>query len=121
MSFFPDERGAELRGLFFETAAELLQALNEQGLRLERAPGDPEIIREVRRTVHTLKGDSAAIGFRELSELTHQFEDVLTPEKAGTQAGLLAEVILTAADAFHEMLAAYRSLARTVRNLELKT
>ena len=28
----PDERGAELRELFFETAQELLQSLNEEAL-----------------------------------------------------------------------------------------
>ena len=62
----------------------------------------------MRRAVHTLKGDSAACGFRELSELAHDLEDVLTPELAKQNAGLIAEVVLTAADTFHEMLAAYR-------------
>ena len=32
----PDERGAELRELFFETSQELLQALNEEALKLEK-------------------------------------------------------------------------------------
>jgi len=74
----PDERGAELRELFFETSQELLQALNEEALKLEKNPGDEEIVRSIRRTVHTLKGDSAACGLRELSELAHQFEDALS-------------------------------------------
>ena len=63
----------------------------------------------MRRAVHTLKGDSAACGYRELSELAHELEDVLTPELAQENAGLIAEVVLTAADTFHEMLAAYRN------------
>ncbi len=109
MSFFPEDGGADLRRLFFESAQELLQALNEQGLRLEQQAGDPELIRSVRRTVHTLKGDSAACGYRELSELAHQLEDVLTPELAGQQGARLAELVLTAADAFSGMLAAYRN------------
>ena len=78
----PDERGAELRELFFETSQELLQALNEESLKLEKNPGDEEIVRSIRRTVHTLKGDSAACGLRELSELAHLFEDALTLESA---------------------------------------
>src|SRR5437879_1230508 len=72
-----DERGAELRDLFYETSQELLQALNDQALKLEKKPGDEEIVRVIRRTVHTLKGDSAACGLRELSELAHEFEDAL--------------------------------------------
>jgi two-component system, chemotaxis family, sensor kinase CheA len=102
----PDERGAELRELFFETAQELLQALNEESLKLENHPGDEEIVRSIRRTVHTLKGDSAACGLRELSELAHQFEDALSLESAATH-GALAEIAFAAADVFGEMLAAY--------------
>ena len=105
---FADEPGAELRELFFETSAELLQALNEETLKLEKHPGDEEIVRVIRRTVHTLKGDSAACGLRELSELAHQLEDALSLEGASAHAGL-AEIAFGAADAFAEMIAAYQA------------
>jgi len=108
VSFLPDDRASELRELFFESAAEILQNMNEAGLALEEHPADKENLRSVRRAVHTLKGDSAACGFRELSELAHELEDVLTPELAKENAALIPEVVLTAADTFHEMLAAYR-------------
>jgi two-component system, chemotaxis family, sensor kinase CheA len=108
VTFLPDDRASELRELFFESAAEILQNMNEAGLALEEHPADKENLRSVRRAVHTLKGDSAACGFRELSELAHELEDVLTPELAKENAGLIPEVVLTAADTFHEMLAAYR-------------
>jgi len=101
-----DERGAELRELFFETSQELLQALNEESLKLEKNPGDEEIVRSIRRTVHTLKGDSAACGLRELSELAHQFEDALSLETAAAH-GALAEIAFAAADVFAAMLVAY--------------
>lgn len=108
MSSFSDDRTAELRDVFFESAQEILQALNDCGLELEKHPGDAEIIRKVRRGVHTLKGDSAACGFAELSKLGHELEDVLTPELAAKKSAALAELVLTAADTFHAMLAAYR-------------
>jgi two-component system chemotaxis sensor kinase CheA len=108
VNFFSDERAAELRDIFFESAEELLQAMNDSGMALEERPDDKESIRTVRRAVHTLKGDSAACGFRELSELAHELEDVLTPELVASKSGALAEVVLTAADTFHAMLAAYR-------------
>ena len=82
MTNSPDERGAELRDLFYETSQELLQALNEQALKLEKKLGDEEIVCVIRRMVHTLKGDSAVCGLRELSELAHQFEDALSFEGA---------------------------------------
>jgi two-component system, chemotaxis family, sensor kinase CheA len=103
-----DERGAELRELFFETSQELLQALNDEALRLEKQPGDEEIVRVIRRTVHTLKGDAAACGLRELSELAHEFEDALSLEGAASHAAV-AEIAFAAADVFVEMISAYRT------------
>src|SRR6201997_1434262 len=106
-----DERMAELRELFFESAQELLQALNDEALKLEKHPGDSEIVRSLRRSVHTLKGDAAACGYRELSEVAHELEDALALESAAANASL-AEVAFTAADLFSAMLAAYRKRAK---------
>jgi two-component system, chemotaxis family, sensor kinase CheA len=105
----PGDRSSDLRDLFFESAEEILQGMNEAGLALEEHPRDAQVLRAVRRAVHTLKGDSAACGFRELSELAHELEDVLVPELAQENPGAVAEVVLTAADTFHEILAAHRS------------
>src|SRR5580765_8646021 len=111
MTNSPDERGAELRELFFETAQELLQALNEEALKLEKNPGDEEIVRSIRRTVHTLKGDSAACGLRELSELAHQFEDALSLESSASHTAV-AEIAFATADICTEMIVAYRKGTR---------
>jgi two-component system chemotaxis sensor kinase CheA len=107
MTQFSDERGAEMRELFFETAQELLQSLNEEALKLEKHPGDAELVRSIRRIVHTLKGDAAACGFRELSNAAHELEDALALESASSH-GSLAEVAFAAADTFGSMLTAYR-------------
>jgi two-component system chemotaxis sensor kinase CheA len=107
VSHSPDERNAELRDLFFETAQELLQALNDGALKLEKHPQDLEVVRDIRRTVHTLKGDAAACSFRELSEAAHELEDALAMEQIPA-GGSLAEVAFVAADVFGAMLTAYR-------------
>ena len=109
MSTQADERASEMRVLFFQSAQELLQALNDQGLALERNPANAAAVREIRRIVHTLKGDSAACGMRELSELAHELEDVLTPEITAANAASLPELVLSAADMFDAMCAAYRA------------
>ena len=108
MTPFSDEPGRELRELFFETAQELLQSLNEQALKLEKEPANRETIQELRRLVHTLKGDAAATGFHELSELSHQLEDALARD-AAAGAQPLADIAFTAADTFAAMLEAYRN------------
>ncbi len=106
MTVPPDDRMTELRQLFFESAGELVQKLNDEAMHLEKSPGDAETARSLRRTVHTLKGDAAACGFRELSELSHEFEDVLTLENVA--AASVPEIALRAADVFAALLEAYR-------------
>jgi two-component system, chemotaxis family, sensor kinase CheA len=120
LSFFPDDRASELRELFFESATELLLTLNDEGLELEKRPEDEEVLRQVRRTVHTLKGDSAACGYTELSELAHALEEVLKPEIAAMSKNALAEVVLIAADTFSSMLSAYRGNLQPPAGEELR-
>jgi two-component system chemotaxis sensor kinase CheA len=120
LNFFPDDRASELRELFFESATELLLTLNDEGLQLEKRPEDEEVLREVRRTVHTLKGDSAACGYTELSELAHALEEVLKPEIAAMSKNALAEVVLIAADTFSSMLSAYRGKLQPPAGEELR-
>jgi two-component system chemotaxis sensor kinase CheA len=112
VSFVPEDRGSELRALFFESAAELLQVINDAGLELEKRPADEDLIRGVRRAVHTLKGDSAACGFQKLSEIAHELEDVLSKHISQTHGTKLAEVVLAAVDTFESMLSAYQRQAQ---------
>jgi two-component system, chemotaxis family, sensor kinase CheA len=108
VNFFSEERASELRELFFESAQDLLQELNEAGILLESDPADADALARVRRAMHTLKGDSAACGFRQLSEIAHDLEDLLTPALVADRGEAVAEIVLSAADSFHAMLAAYR-------------
>src|ERR1700693_2883031 len=106
---FSDDHANELRDLFFESSQEILQALNEDALLLEKSPNDAGIVRNLRRSVHTLKGDSAACGFTALSDLAHAVEDVLTPEVAARDGVGLTELVLVAADWFDNLLSTYRN------------
>ena len=120
MNFFSDERAAELRDLFFESAQDLLQELNEAGILLETDPADSHALARVRRAMHTLKGDSAACGFRQLSELAHDLEDLLTPTLVIERGEVVAEIVLSAADSFHAMLGAHRGNLQSPDITELR-
>jgi two-component system chemotaxis sensor kinase CheA len=103
MSFF-DDHSSELRQFFVESAQELVQSLNDDALRLEtiRDPHDREdALRNVRRVVHTLKGDSAACGLEDFSALAHAVEASLEQE---TDAPRAAQIVIGAADRFAVML-----------------
>jgi len=120
LNFFSDERAAELRELFFESAQDLLQELNEAGILLESDSGNSDALARVRRAMHTLKGDSAACGFRQLSELAHDLEDLLTPALVVERGEAVAEIVLSAADSFHAMLGSYRGNLQPPDITELK-
>src|SRR3989442_13620271 len=95
-----------MRELFLEPSQELLQSLNDEALKLEKNPADLECVRSIRRIVHTLKGDAAACGFRELSQSAHAMEDALHLESL--RLNTIDEIAFTATDTLAVMLAAYQ-------------
>ncbi len=67
----------KLRKAFLEEAEDLVQKLGETLPALETAPESRDLINEVFRLTHSLKSESAFMGFSALSELAHTMEDVL--------------------------------------------
>ncbi|MBN1157082.1 chemotaxis protein CheA [Candidatus Woesearchaeota archaeon] len=62
---------------FLSEARENLEKLNENLLAIEKDYSNAENINAVFRAFHTLKGNSAAMGYMTFSELAHTLEDVL--------------------------------------------
>jgi len=63
--------------MFMSEAAEHLQALNENMLKLEANPGDMDALASVFRSSHTIKGMAATMSFNNMSKLTHELETAL--------------------------------------------
>lgn len=72
--------------LFLDEAEELLQVMEGGILRLEQVADDPEVIQEIFRAAHTLKGSSATLGHQRMAELTHKMENVLDRIRKGKLA-----------------------------------
>ena len=56
---------------------EHLQALNTGLLNLENNPERLDIVDEIFRSAHTLKGMSATMGYDSITQLTHKMENLL--------------------------------------------
>lgn len=69
--------------VFLQEAEELLQVLEDGLVRLEREPTAHELLHEVFRAAHTLKGSAATIGLIAMAELTHAMETVLDQLRHG--------------------------------------
>lgn len=63
--------------MFIEESREHLQAINDNLLQLENAPDNIQIVNEIFRSAHTLKGMAATMGFEDMASLTHEAENVL--------------------------------------------
>src|SRR5213083_3806292 len=68
---------------FFEEAAELLSDFEAGLLQLEARPDDVELLNGIFRGAHTLKGNSAMLGFEAIARVTHGLEDVLDQLRKG--------------------------------------
>lgn len=64
------------RDLFFEETDEYLQKLNDCLLQLEKNPEDNNLLDDIFRSAHTLKGMAATMGYNTMTELTHSMENV---------------------------------------------
>src|SRR5258708_22301852 len=71
-----DENLSEYKALYLQTGREYLQSLNTFLLQLEKAPKNKEAIAEIFRSAHSLKGQSAAMGYISTGFLCHAIEDV---------------------------------------------
>ncbi len=97
---------AEIVEAFLEESAENLDQLDQDLVELEQRPSDPDLLARVFRTVHTIKGTSAFLGYGRLETIAHAGETLLGQLRDGSLT-LNAEIttaLLSLIDAFREIL-----------------
>src|ERR1700733_5045982 len=101
--------GDKARDEFFSEAQELIDGLGrdllvlDEGLRAGRV--DPELINDVFRGVHTLKGLSGLFGATRMAGLSHELEDVLDDLRLGR-----IEITATVLDLLFQAVSLYARL-----------
>jgi len=80
---FGFDTSAEDIKVFLDEAEEMLQNMEGGILRLEKESDNPEVVQEIFRAAHTLKGSSATLGHQRMAELTHSMENVLDKVRKG--------------------------------------
>ncbi len=92
--------------MFIEESKEHLQNLNESLLEMEKSPENKDLVNEIFRVAHTLKGMAATMGFKRMTVLTHDMENVLSEIRngnIGTSAELL-DVLFQCLDALEKYI-----------------
>ncbi|HLR07948.1 MAG TPA: chemotaxis protein CheA [Bacillota bacterium] len=113
--------------VFIDESREHLEVLSNQLLALEKHPQEKEIVEEIFRAAHTLKGMSATMGYHDLSDLTHRLENVLDgirSDKITVDASLI-DVLFNALDHLESIIedierggSGNRDITETVARLE---
>jgi two-component system chemotaxis sensor kinase CheA len=100
---------AELIRYFRDESEELLQEIDLNLLRLEKAPGtaygDPEIVNALFRALHTIKGSAGMLELHEVSTLAHRLETLCEGARADlTPAALPVDVLLEGCDRLRSLI-----------------
>jgi len=108
MSNEQDPVSAELLNDFYAEAHLQLAALEKNVLALEAEPERRELLNEIFRAAHNLKGASGAVKMFEIETLTHLLEDVLTAVRADSIEvnRELVDILLEALDALRSRVEA---------------
>lgn len=110
---------AEDLKVFLEEAEEQLQLLDADLIALEKTGADPELLQEIFRVAHTLKGSSASIGHNRMAQLTHAMESVLDGLRHGDieVSGELIDILLESLDALQILTGEVTTLKVTDNDL----
>ncbi len=101
---------SEYLELYVQTSKEYIQSLNAALLVLEKNPTDAHAIEEIFRNAHSLKSQSAAMGYQSTGYLCHVVEDIFYEIKQGRKE-------LTSEIADH-LFAAFDALTRSIARIE---
>jgi chemotaxis protein histidine kinase CheA len=87
-------------GKFSAEAEEHLQKLNDGVLQLERGETDADLIAEILRAAHTLKGSARMMGFKDINQVAHKLEDLFLEikEERLEATGAMCDLIFQALD-----------------------
>jgi len=85
---------------FVSEAREGIEAVDAKLVRFEQTPDDPDLLGDIFRLIHSLKGGSGFLGLMRLQSVTHAAENVLGLYRDGTLAvdAASVSVILDAVD-----------------------
>jgi len=87
---------------FSDDAMEVIADMEKSLLLMETSPGDPALIQQVFRAMHTLKGNSSMFGFKVITELTHHLESIYEHVRSG-QKKITKEIIDIALDSLDHL------------------
>ncbi len=107
----------EILQSFIQESRDHLENIEEKILKLE-ATNDSDVVNDIFRSMHTMKGTSAFFGFVDIKELSHALESVLDDlraDKISVNAELV-DILLDGTDMLSKMLGYLNSIVQENRD-----
>ncbi|HEX2873821.1 MAG TPA: Hpt domain-containing protein, partial [Polyangiaceae bacterium] len=103
----------DMLAAFLDECGERTDSLSERLLRLEQNADDRELVNEIFRDLHTLKGSSAFAGLTKMNRVAHKAEDLIGALREGRRSvdKPLVDLLLEALDALRAIVARARARA----------
>ena len=103
----------EIHGIFFEECSEGLDVMESGLLGLDLGAANLDVVNDIFRAAHSIKGGAATFGFLDISEFTHGVETLLDQVRAGERCVTedAVEVLLQSVDCLRGMLDALKNEA----------
>ena len=91
----------EILSDFLVESSEMLEALDQHFVKLEAEPNNADLLNEIFRCMHSMKGSAGFLGFTHLVEVAHQAESLLNKLRQGEMSvsPFIIDIILEAVDA----------------------
>ncbi len=118
-SMLQDPEMNEIFESFVVETKEILEKLDLDLVKLESEPENKNLLNEIFRSFHTIKGTSGFLGLVKLQKVTHKLEDILNKLRKGevTLNDTIMDGILKGYDVINELL----SIVETEKNENLNT
>jgi two-component system chemotaxis sensor kinase CheA len=107
----PDFDREAVLASFLVESEEGLDVMEQALVQMESSPSDPELLHNVFRVAHSIKGNAASLEFNELAGFAHVVEDLLDilREQQALPSGELISLLLKALDELRALVAGVSS------------
>jgi len=89
-----DDEMAEIRNDFLAESQEMIELLDQRFINLESDPTNTDLLNEIFRAMHSMKGSAGFLGFTHLVDVTHRAENILNKLRQGDIA--VTQQVITA-------------------------
>ncbi len=112
-----DDETQEILNDFLTETTEMIDGLDQKFVELETQPDNKDLLNEIFRAMHSMKGSAGFLGFTHLVDITHRAESILNKLRQGEMAVVpeIITVILETVDTVKVIMTEIRTSGTDVK------